>query len=100
MSQSEPLVSITIVTFNQEAHIRSTLESCLGQTYSNLEVIVVNDGSTDKTEAEILQCKDPRIVYVYQANQGVSGALNTAIGKAKGTYVAILGGDDLCMPDR
>lgn len=92
------LVSVVIPVFNSEGFIIDTLHSILKQNHLNIEVIVVNDGSTDGTEAEVLSLEDPRIKYVYQANQGVSAARNRGLDMSSGDYVIFFDSDDLMEP--
>jgi glycosyltransferase involved in cell wall biosynthesis len=96
------LVSVIIPAFNAAVYIRQTLNSVLAQTYEDLEVIVVDDGSTDATSAivEEFANKDARVQLVRQCNAGVGAARNTAIGKAHGKYIAPLDADDLFFPDK
>ena len=96
------LVSVIIPAFNAASYIRQTLNSVLAQTYQALEVIVVDDGSTDSTGAivEEFAKKDARIQLVRQCNAGVGAARNTAIGKAHGKYIAPLDADDLFFPEK
>src|SRR5690554_849278 len=90
--------SIVISVFNKEKYIAETLRSVLHQTYTKYEIIIVNDGSTDNSEQEILKFKDPRIRYFSQENQGAAAARNTAIAKAKNKYIALLDADDYWYP--
>ncbi len=99
---SLPLVSVIIPMYNTMNYIERTIKSVLNQTYTNLEVIVVDDGSKD-TGAEIvkdLMIKDSRIKYFLQSNQGVSAARNNAIGHSSGEYLAFLDSDDLWLPQK
>ncbi len=94
-------VSIIVPTYNKAEQLKRALDSILGQTYSNLEVIVINDGSLDHTK-DILQeyqQKDERIVAIYQENSGVSVARNVGIKRATGTYINFVDGDDAIAPD-
>jgi glycosyltransferase involved in cell wall biosynthesis len=95
-----PLVSVNLVTYNHEKYIGEALRSVLDQTFSDLEVVVVNDGSTDGTRACIEACSDPRVVAIHQENQGPAAATNRGLSACRGRYVALMSGDDLCHPDR
>jgi len=87
--------SIIISLYNKEKHIKATIESVLAQTFEDFEVIVVNDGSTDGSEAVVNSISDPRIKYFKQDNKGASSARNAAISKASGPYLALLDADDI-----
>lgn len=92
------LVSVVIPAYNVEKYIVGTLESVLNQTYRNLEIILVNDGSTDNTEEvarKVLKSGDIPYRIVSQSNKGVSVARNVGIGLAQGKYLKLLDGDDL-----
>jgi len=94
------LVSIIIPTYNAEPWIAETLESAFQQTYSNTEIIVVDDGSTDQTRT-ILQSYVPRIrLILNETNQGVAASRNRGNAEAKGQYVALLDHDDLWEKDK
>ncbi len=100
-SQPSPRVSVIVPTHSRGALILETLRSVFAQTFSDYEVIVVNDGSTDDTRQVLSSLiASRRIIYVEQENQGVSGARNTGIGLARGGYVALLDDDDLWPPDK
>jgi glycosyltransferase involved in cell wall biosynthesis len=94
-----PIVSVVIPAYNAGCFLPETLASVFNQSYSNYEIIVVDDGSTDGT-SEALQPYEGRIRYLYQQNRGPSAARNTGIRAALGTYVALLDGDDLWNRDR
>jgi len=94
-----PKVSIIIPVYNGENYLREAIESALAQTYKNIEVLVVNDGSTDKTE-EIALSYDDTIRYFKKENGGVATALNLGIKKMKGEYFSWLSHDDLYYPDK
>ena len=95
-----PLVSVIIPAYNAAAYIGGALASVFAQTFEDYEVIVVNDGSPDTPALErALAPYDGRIVYVEQENRGPSGARNTAIGVARGRYVALLDSDDEWLPE-
>jgi GT2 family glycosyltransferase len=95
----KPRVSIIVPTYNRADMLLRTLSSIIGQTYTDWEALVVDDGSTDHT-AELLQDShvDRRIVYIRQPNGGVSAARNTGIRAATGQYIAFLDSDDLWKP--
>ncbi len=96
-----PLVSVIIPTFNRERYIKRALASVLSQTYQSFEIIIIDDGSTDKTNEIIsLYLKDKRIRYIYQQNQGVSIANNNGIKVAIGKYIALLHSDDFWCDDK
>jgi len=95
----DPLVSIVIPTYNCGRYVEEAVDSVLGQTYRNMEIIVVNDGSTDDTESRLEKYKD-RIRIVSQANRGLSGARNVGIGLSTGEYVAFLDSDDRWLPGK
>lgn len=90
--------SIVIAVFNKEKYIAETLKSILAQTYQNFEIVILNDGSMDKSEAEILQFKDERIRYFSRENQGASAARNFAISQAKYEFIALMDADDYWYP--
>ena len=92
-----PLVSVIIPAYNAEAFIRQTLDSVLAQTYQNIEVLVVDDGSQDQTAAivESYSQKDSRVTLLKQANAGVAAARNLAIQSARGDYIAPIDADDI-----
>lgn len=87
-------VSIIIPAYNMEHYIRRTLQSCISQIYSDIEIIVVNDGSTDRTTDIIATFNDPRIVKLTQVNKGVSAARNYGLQEATGNCCIFLDGDD------
>jgi len=95
-----PLVSIIIPTFNHENFIGRAIESALAQTYKPIEIIVVNDGSQDKTESEVSRFLKFGIKFVNQNNEGVSAAVNNGFRIATGDYIAFQSGDDCSRPER
>lgn len=94
-----PLVSIVIPVYNGANYIQEAIDSALNQTYKNIEVLVVNDGSKDNTEELIKTYKD-KVKYIYKENGGVASALNVAIDNMKGEYFSWLSHDDLYCPDK
>lgn len=93
------MISVVIPLYNKELSIASTINSVIEQTYTDFEIVVVNDGSTDKSADVVRAIGDDRIVFISQDNQGVSAARNRGILAAKGEYVAFLDGDDLWHPE-
>lgn len=94
-----PLVSIVIPAYNAASTIGETLDSVLSQTYANIEVIVVNDGSSDDTAA-VLAGFGKRIRTILQANSGLAGARNAGLNAASGDFIALMDADDICRRDR
>lgn len=95
-----PRVSVIIPTYNRKDYVQEAIDSVLAQTYTDYEIIVVDDGSTDGT-GEALQVRyGDRIRYVWQENQGESVARNRATEMAQGEFIAFLDSDDLWMPEK
>lgn len=94
-----PHFSIVIPLYNKENFIENTLKSVLNQNFTDFEVIIVNDGSTDSSEEKVLQFEDSRIHYYRKKNDGVSAARNYGIEKAKSDYIAFIDADDYWYPD-
>lgn len=86
--------------YNTEAYVGASIGSILQQSYRHFELIVVDDGSTDGTDAVLRTFTDPRIVHVRQANGGVSAALNTALRHVRGSLIARQDSDDISAPTR
>ena len=95
----DPLVSVVIPTYNRASLVTEAVRSVLAQTFSDLELIVIDDGSTDGTR-EALQEFEGRLRYVRKKNEGAAAARNMGIDLAKGKYVAFLDSDDLWHPDK
>ena len=93
-----PLVSVIIPVYNGDHHLAEALESVLAQTYRPIEIIVVDDGSTDNSANIARSYKEVR--YIYQPNQGVAVARNTGISQACGEFIAFLDQDDLWTPNK
>lgn len=100
MNVSQPLISVILPVYNGEKYLLEAVQSILNQTYSNFELIVVNDGSKDKSEEIIKNIKDPRIVYHYKNNSGLADSLNYGISLSKGYYIARQDQDDISYPTR
>ena len=99
MSQFNPLVSIVVPVYNGSNYLREALDSAIKQTYKNLEIIVVNDGSTDDTESIALSYGS-KIRYFCKENGGTSTALNLGIKNMRGEYFSWLSHDDLYYPNK
>lgn len=95
-----PLVSIIIPTYNNAPVVCQAIECSLNQTYENVEVIVVDDGSTDGTEELLKNKYQDRIIYVRQKNKGTGSARNTGIRNSSGKYLQFLDADDLLDHDK
>ncbi|MBV9010247.1 MAG: glycosyltransferase [Verrucomicrobia bacterium] len=91
-----PLVSIVVPCFNQGCYLPSAIESCLAQTHPNIEVIVINDGSTDNTDEAA--ARYPSIRYIAQENRGVGNARNAGLEHSRGEYVQFIDADDRLTP--
>jgi len=91
--------SVIIPLYNKENFIENTIQSVLSQTFADFEVLVINDGSTDKSEEKVLQFKNSRIQYYSKENEGVSIARNFGIEKAQSDYITFLDADDYWYPD-
>jgi glycosyltransferase involved in cell wall biosynthesis len=105
----EHLISVVIPTYNREIELVTTIKSIMGQTYRNFEIIIVDDGSTDRTKEVVHTLIDglfneiespPRIRYFYQKNAGQSAARNRGIAEARGNWIAFLDSDDVWMPEK
>ncbi len=92
-----PLISVIIPTYNSAPYLSEALESVFAQTHTCLEVLVIDDGSTDNTAAVMADYTD-RTVYIRQVQSGPSRARNRGIAKAKGAYIAFLDADDIWLP--
>lgn len=91
------LVSVVIPSYNRAYIVGHAIESVLKQTYTSVEVVVVDDGSTDDT-ARVVQAFDERVRYIYQPNAGIAAARNSGIAVARGEYIAFLDSDDVWLP--
>lgn len=100
MSNYNPLVSIIIPVYNGELFIREAINSCLNQTYDNIEIVIVNDGSTDQTDKIVQREYINKVRYFKKKNGGVASALNLAIKQAKGKYISWLSHDDVYLPNK
>jgi glycosyltransferase involved in cell wall biosynthesis len=91
----KPCVSVVIPAYNHERFVGAALESVLNQSMSDVEVVVIDDGSTDRTGEIVKSCADPRVRYFYQENQDAFNALNRGLRETSGDFVAILNSDDV-----
>lgn len=98
--EDQPLVSIILPVKNGSDYISGAIDSLLSQTFSNFELIVIDDGSTDQTAQIVKGYSDPRITLVSQENQGVSKATNRGFAMARGKYITRHDHDDLSLPTR
>lgn len=98
----DPLVSIVIPAYNAELTIYDCLKSLLEQTYSNFEIIVIDDGSDDSTWniCNVFESRHTNVHVYKQKNSGIASALNYGISKAKGKYIARMDADDISLPER
>lgn len=91
------LVSVVLPAYNAELYLKEAIDSVLLQTFTDFELIILNDGSSDRTEEIILSYSDQRIVYIKnEENLGLIGTLNKGIALAKGKYIARMDADDIC----
>lgn len=95
-----PKVSVIIPAYNHERFIGPAIESVLNQTHAELELIIIDDGSTDNTAGVIKGFSDPRLRYVHQENQDAYNALNNGLALAGGDFIAILNSDDIYAENR
>jgi glycosyltransferase involved in cell wall biosynthesis len=96
--KARPLVSIVVPVFNGELFLRETLESVRRQTYRPIEIVVVDDGSTDGSAA--IASLYPEIRWIWQPNSGVGAARNAGVGASEGAFVAFIDQDDLWLPHK
>lgn len=93
------MISVVIPLYNKEKSIAATLQTVLNQTFTDYEIVIVNDGSTDNSVAEVEKVQDARIRLIHQQNGGVSAARNRGIEEAKGELIAFLDADDEWKPE-
>ena len=100
-TKEHSLVSVIIPCYNAAAYVREAIDSALAQTYPNVEIVVVNDGSTNNVQTVLesyIQKKS--IIYIHQENKGLSGARNTGIKSSHGEFIALLDADDMFLPNK
>ncbi len=96
----KPLVTVVVCVFNAGHYLREALLSILNQSYANLEIIVVDDGSTDDCFSHVADLHDPRLEILRQENRGKPAAMNAALRRMTGVYYAVHDADDISHPDR
>jgi glycosyltransferase involved in cell wall biosynthesis len=99
-AHAPPLVSIVITAYNAERYIGACIDAALAQTWSNIEVVVLDDGSSDRTGEICTARDDSRLHFLKRPRLGRCRALNEAVAAARGTYIAINDADDLSLPHR
>jgi glycosyltransferase involved in cell wall biosynthesis len=95
-----PMISVLMPAYNAEKYIGEAITSVLNQTFTDFELLIINDGSTDATEQVINSFTDRRIRYINQVNQGIAAALNIGLLNAKAAIIARFDADDICMNNR
>lgn len=97
---SQPLqISVVIPLYNKQDYILRSVHSVLAQTYPHFELIIVDDGSTDRSMGKLVNCNDPRVHYIYQTNRGEGAARNKGIAAANHPWIAFLDADDVWAQD-
>jgi len=99
MKSSNMLVSVIIPVYNSELYLEESIRSVLAQTYQPLEILIINDGSTDGSESVTMKFAQ-QTIYLYQSNQGAAAARNRGIKKSSGKFLAFLDADDLWESDK
>lgn len=100
MTQSNPTVTVLIAMYNEARYIEEAVKSVLSQSYQDYEILIIDDGSTDRSGEIISKINDDRIRIVKKQNTGVAHSRKIGVESAKGKYIAILDADDLFMPNR
>lgn len=95
----DPLVSVILPTYNHAHYLPESIGSVLSQSYSSLELIIIDDGSFDETQAVVQRYSDRAVRYVSQRNRGLAAARNLGVSMARGEFVAFLDADDRFLPD-
>ncbi|QEC80063.1 glycosyltransferase family 2 protein [Mucilaginibacter ginsenosidivorax] len=100
MNFSIPQITVLMPAYNAGKYIGDAITSVLEQTFTDFELLIINDGSTDDTVDVVRSFDDPRIVVIYQDNKGIAGALNNGLKYARAPYIARFDADDICYPER
>ena len=96
----QPEISVILPLYNAESYIKEAIDSLLVQTFTNFELIIINDGSTDNSLEVVKQFQDKRIILINQENKGLAKTLNIALSKCQSNLVARMDADDVCLPNR
>ena len=99
--EAQPLITVIVPVYNVEKYLRRCLDSIIGQTYQNLEILCIDDGSIDNSGVicEQYAARDARIKVIHQENQGLSTARNRGLDAAEGEYIAFVDSDDYILED-
>jgi glycosyltransferase involved in cell wall biosynthesis len=100
MTKRRPAISVILPVYNAGIYLQQAIESILNQTFEDFELIIINDGSTDKSLETINEFIDSRIVIINQQNQGLAKTLNIGISAAKGDFIARMDQDDISLKNR
>ncbi len=101
MNRKQVKISVVMPAFNAGKYIEEAVSSVLRQTFTDFELLIINDGSSDTTKQIISSFTDPRIVIInHGVNKGIAAALNTGLSHAKAEYIARFDADDICFPER
>jgi len=98
-AEKQPLVTVYMVTYNAQKFISQAIDSVLSQVYKNFELLIVDDGSTDKTKELVVSYSDDRIRYIHKEHKNFASGMNRAIAEAKGKYFMGVDSDDFIAPD-
>jgi len=100
MSKQSPAISVLLPVYNAGRFVVDAIQSILDQSFTDFELIIINDGSSDDSARLIKQFKDERIILIEQENQGLAASLNNGLKIARGNYIARQDNDDISLPDR
>jgi alpha-1,3-rhamnosyltransferase len=101
MGKDLPLVSVVVPSYNHEKYVKETIESIINQTYKNIELIVIDDGSKDNSVKVIQELADKyKFIFIHRPNKGLSATLNEGLRLAKGKYFCVCASDDIYLPNK
>ena len=100
MDINNPKITVLMPAYNAGKYIGEAITSVLGQSFADFELLIINDGSTDRTVKIVNSFNDPRVVLLNQENKGIANALNLGLAHAKAPYIARFDADDICCPNR